>query len=71
MKLPGIWSEWTHDEALAEIQYPEWLLIDDSGFNYWNINNGQLLKIGYNQFGKYVHGKAYKFSPDNSLNGYI
>ena len=47
------------------------MMVDDSSWNYWNVNNGELLKIGHNQFGKFVHGKAYKFSPESSQNGYI
>ena len=64
-------TEWSHDEAIAEIQHPDWLMIDNSGYNYWNMVSGELLKISYDQLGKFVHGKAYKLSHQSSLNGYI
>lgn len=71
MRTTGLWQEWSHDEAIAEIQHPDWLMIDNSGYNYWNMVSGELLKISYDQLGKFVHGKAYKLSPESSFNGYI
>ena len=71
MQTINLWTEWSYEEAVEMIKSPEWFMLDNTYLNYWNINNGCLLKLEYNQFNKFEEGKAFLFSPESSLNGYI